>query len=159
MAIPLAYNWRNLFVRWTTTILTAAGIALTVAVLLAVLALVDGLRHSFDSSGHALNLLVTRKGATAEITSILTPAVYQRLRARPGIAKTPQGEPMASLELVTGLAQPKTRQRHAHDHFARREPGRMGVAGEDAACRRPHVRNRPQGGSDWGHCCRAPPAS
>lgn len=107
MTIPLAYNWRNLFVRWTTTLLTASGIALTVAVLLAVLALVDGLRHSFESSGHELNLLVTRRGATAEITSILTPAVYQRLRARPGIARSPNGEPMVSLELVTGLAQPK----------------------------------------------------
>jgi putative ABC transport system permease protein len=93
-------------VRWTTTLLTAAGIALTVAVLLAVLALVDGLEHSFESSGHPLNLLVTRKGATAEITSILTPATYQRLRARPGIARTRRGEPMVSLELVTGLAQP-----------------------------------------------------
>jgi ABC-type lipoprotein release transport system permease subunit len=87
--------------------LTAAGIALTVAVLLAVLGLVDGLRHSFASSGHAMNLLVTRKGATAELTSILTPAVYQQLRTRPGIARSPRGEPMASLELVTGLAQPK----------------------------------------------------
>jgi ABC-type lipoprotein release transport system permease subunit len=106
MTIPLAYNWRNLRVRWTTTLLTAAGIALTVAVLLAVLALVDGLEHSFESSGHPLNLLVTRKGATAEITSILTPATYQRLRARPGIARTRRGEPMVSLELVTGLAQP-----------------------------------------------------
>lgn len=107
MTIPVSYNWRNLFVRWTTTMLTAAGIALTVAVLLAVLAMVDGLRHSFDSSGHELNLLVTRKGATAELTSILTPAVYQLLRSRPGIARTARGEPMASLELVTGLAQPR----------------------------------------------------
>jgi putative ABC transport system permease protein len=107
MTIPLSYNWRNLLVRWTTTMLTAAGIALTVAVLLAVLAMVDGLRHSFDSSGHELNLLVTRRGATAELTSILTPAVYQLLRVRPGIARTARGEPMASLELVTGLAQPK----------------------------------------------------
>lgn len=106
MTIPLAYNWRNLRVRWVTTLLTASGIALTVAVLLAVLALVDGLRHSFESSGHPLNLLVTRKGATAEITSILTPSDYQQLKSRPGIARTPKGEPMASLELVTGLAQP-----------------------------------------------------
>ncbi len=106
MTIPLTYNWRNLFVRWTTTALTAAGIGLTVAVLLAVIAMVDGLRHSFDSSGHELNLLVTRKGATAELTSILTPETYQLLRARPGIARTARGEPRASLELVTGLAQP-----------------------------------------------------
>src|ERR1035438_2966376 len=44
MAIPIAYNLRNLVVRKTTTIMTALGIALTVAVLLAVLALA-GLRY------------------------------------------------------------------------------------------------------------------
>ena len=40
MAIPLTYNLRNLVVRKTTTVMTALGIALTVAVLVAVLALV-----------------------------------------------------------------------------------------------------------------------
>ena len=35
MAIPLAYNLRNLVVRKTTTLMTALGIALTVAVLVA----------------------------------------------------------------------------------------------------------------------------
>lgn len=110
MTIPLIYNLRNLRVRWTTTLLTASGIALTVAVLLAVLALVDGLQHAFQSSGHELNLLITRKGATAEITSILSPTVYQILRNRPGIARNARGEPMVSLELVTGLAQPNQSQ-------------------------------------------------
>ena len=33
MAIPLSYNLRNLKVRFTTTVMTALGIALTVAVL------------------------------------------------------------------------------------------------------------------------------
>jgi putative ABC transport system permease protein len=39
MAIPLSYNLRNLVVRKTTTLMTALGIALTVAVLLSILAL------------------------------------------------------------------------------------------------------------------------
>ena len=41
MAIPISYNIRNLAVRKTTTLMTAAGIAMTVAVLLAVLGLVS----------------------------------------------------------------------------------------------------------------------
>ncbi len=40
MAIPLSYNFRNLRVRKTTTVMTALGIALTVAVLLGILAMV-----------------------------------------------------------------------------------------------------------------------
>jgi putative ABC transport system permease protein len=49
MSIPFAYNLRNLVVRKTTTIMTALGIALTVAVLLAILALVNGLRSTLAS--------------------------------------------------------------------------------------------------------------
>ena len=44
MAVPFAYNLRNLRQRKTNTIMTALGLALTVAVLLSVLALVEGLR-------------------------------------------------------------------------------------------------------------------
>jgi putative ABC transport system permease protein len=50
MAIPLAYNLRNLVVRKTTTLMTALGIALTVAVLLAILALVNGLQVTLRTS-------------------------------------------------------------------------------------------------------------
>src|SRR5215467_9161901 len=57
MAIPLAYNLRNLVVRKTTTIMTALGIALTVSVLVAVLALVDGLQSALQVSGNPLNVL------------------------------------------------------------------------------------------------------
>ncbi len=64
MAIPIAYNLRNLTVRKGTTIMTALGIALTVAVLLAVLSLVNGLKSAFQSTGNPQNLIVIRKGAT-----------------------------------------------------------------------------------------------
>ena len=42
MDIPISYNLRNLVARRTTTIMTALGIALTVAVLLSIFALVEG---------------------------------------------------------------------------------------------------------------------
>src|SRR6516162_2694650 len=99
MAIPLSYNLRNLAVRRTTTIMTALGIALTVAVLLAVLALVEGLRTSFEATGHPLNVLVTRRGATSELTSVMYRTSYLTLRAKPGIGRTASGEPAASLEM------------------------------------------------------------
>jgi ABC-type lipoprotein release transport system permease subunit len=51
MAIPITYNLRNLVVRKTTTLMTAAGIALTVAVLVADLALVNGLNTAFQTTG------------------------------------------------------------------------------------------------------------
>ena len=101
MAIPISYNLRNLMVRKTTTVLTALGIGLTVAVLVAVLALVEGLRSSFEASGRPLNVLVMRKGATAELLSVVTRSNFQDFKFKPGIARDQNGQPLASLEMVT----------------------------------------------------------
>lgn len=101
MAIPLSYNLRNLRVRKTTTIMTALGIALTVAVLLSVLALLSGLKRAFASAGHPLQVLVMRKGSTAELSSGVTRQQFQDIKFKPGIATGTNGEPLASLEMVS----------------------------------------------------------
>jgi len=105
MAIPISYNLRNLVVRKTTTIVTALGIALTVAVLLAVLALVNGLKTAFQSSGNPLQILVMRKGSNAELSSGVTRQVFQDLKPMAGIARD-GNEPMVSLEMVTVINLP-----------------------------------------------------
>ena len=105
MAIPVSYNFRNLIVRKTTTIMTALGITLTVAVLLSVLALVNGLRTAFQSSGNPLQILVMRKGSNAELSSGVTREVYQDLKSMAGIARDGD-QPMASLEMVTVINLP-----------------------------------------------------
>jgi putative ABC transport system permease protein len=106
MAIPISYNFRNLIVRKTTTIMTAAGIAMTVAVLLAVLGLVSGLRSAFAASGDPLHILVLRKGGNAELTSVVTQQSFQIIKSFPGVAVGPDGQPMASLELVSIISLP-----------------------------------------------------
>lgn len=106
MAIPLSYNLRNLAVRKTTTIMTAAGIALTVAVLLAILGLVSGLQKAFASTGDPLHVLVMRKGGNSELTSLLTQEQFQVVKSFPGIAIGPSGQPVASLEVVTIASMP-----------------------------------------------------
>jgi putative ABC transport system permease protein len=105
MAIPLSYNLRNLVVRKTTTVVTALGIALTVAVLLAVLALVNGLQTAFKSSGNPLQILVMRKGSNAELSSAVTREVFQNLKSMAGIAREGD-QPVASLEMVTVINLP-----------------------------------------------------
>ena len=101
MAIPIAYNFRNLLVRKTTTIMTALGIGLTVAVLLMVLALVHGLKLALEATGDPLNLVVLRKGSETELVSNFLRTQYQDLKFKPGIAHTASGQPSASLEMVT----------------------------------------------------------
>ncbi|HYK17360.1 MAG TPA: ABC transporter permease [Bryobacteraceae bacterium] len=105
MAIPVSYNFRNLIVRKTTTIMTALGITLTVAVLLSVLALVNGLQTAFQSSGNPLQILVMRKGSNAELSSAITREVFQDLKSMAGIARE-NNEPVASLEMVTVINLP-----------------------------------------------------
>lgn len=106
MAIPISYNVRNLIVRKATTLMTAAGIAMTVAVLLAVMGLVSGLRSAFGATGDPLHVLVMRKGGNAELTSLLTQQQFQVIKTFPGIATGRDGQPMASLEVVTITAIP-----------------------------------------------------
>lgn len=101
MDIPVNYNLRNLAVRKGTTIMTALGIALTVAVLLTSMALVEGLNTLFASSGNPLHILVMRKGSTSELTSGLARQIFQDLKFKNGIARGKGGQPLASSEMVT----------------------------------------------------------
>lgn len=100
MALPINYNIRNLIERKTTTLLTAFGIALPVAILLVVLALVAGLQAAFQASGSPQHVLVLRKGTTAELNSSVSRQQYQGIKFKRGIAALKNGEPAASLELV-----------------------------------------------------------
>lgn len=109
MAIPVSYNFRNLIVRKTTTLMTAAGIAMTIAVLLAVIGLNMGLRQAFAAEGDPQRLLVLRKGGTAELTSIVTQQQFQIIKSFPGIAAGSNGQPLASLEVVTIVTLGKTK--------------------------------------------------
>jgi hypothetical protein len=104
MAIPLSYNLRNLIVRKTTTIMTALGIALTVAVLLAVLALANGLKSTLSGSGDPLHVLVLRKGSTSEVVSNFERKNFQDLKFKPGIAVGRDGQPLAAIELATVIS-------------------------------------------------------
>ncbi len=101
MAIPISYNLRNLLVRKTTTLMTAAGIALTIAVLLATLGLVHGLQTAFAASGDPSRVLVLRKGGTSELTSLLSPEQFQIVKSFRGVAAGADGQPLASMEIVT----------------------------------------------------------
>lgn len=102
--IPIRYNLRSLIERKGTTIMTAIGIALTVAVLVTTMALMHGLDQVFEGSGHPLQVLVMRKSADSELTSTVKEESWQVIRALPQIARTsgtagsPEGEVMASPE-------------------------------------------------------------
>src|SRR3954463_9900895 len=101
MGVPATYNLRNLIERKGTTLMTAVGIGMTVAVLVVALALTAGLKSVFAGSGDPRQFLVLRKGVNAELPSTVTSESYQIIRSLPGIATTPSGEPMVSPEGLT----------------------------------------------------------
>ena len=105
MLIPITYNFRNLLVRKTTTIMTALGVALTVAVMLGVGTLVEGLRTSLVAGGDPLHLIVMRQGSTAELVSIVSKEDFDVIKFSPGIAQL-DGEPMASHEVISVVQLP-----------------------------------------------------
>ena len=100
MAIPISYNLRNLWVRKATTVMTALGVSLTVAVLLGIAALVGGLRSSLEVTGSPMHLIVKRQGATSELVSVVPQDKFQVVKFMEGIAQL-DGEPMVSHEVIT----------------------------------------------------------
>jgi putative ABC transport system permease protein len=107
MAIPLSYNFRNLKLRKGLTIMTALGIALTVTTAIFLMALLAGLDRAFVTSGDPQNVLVLRKGSTAELSGGFDAALFPTLRTLPGIARDSHGEPMASAEWVVVIVLPR----------------------------------------------------
>jgi len=107
MAIPISYNIRNLKLRKGLTIMTALGIALTVTTVVFLMALLAGLRQAFVTSGDPLNVLVLRKGSTAELSGGFDASLFPTLKNLPGIAKDSHGEPMASGEWVVVIVLPR----------------------------------------------------
>jgi putative ABC transport system permease protein len=100
LAIPLKYNWRNLFVRKITTGLTVLGIGLVVAVFLCVMALGEGLTRVFTASGSEQNVLVLRQNSQSELQSGISRDQVPLILTLPGVAKDTDGKPLASQELV-----------------------------------------------------------
>jgi putative ABC transport system permease protein len=107
MAIPISYNIRNLRLRKGLTIMTALGIALTVTTVVFLMALLAGLKQAFVSSGDPLNVLVLRKGSTAELSGGFDASLFPTLKNLPGIAKDSHGEPLASGEWVVVIVLPR----------------------------------------------------
>lgn len=97
-AIPLSYSLRNLWVRRTTTVLTALGMALVVYVFAAVLMLDTGLRQTLVSTGEADNMVVFRQGSASEVQSSIDRPQANIVVQLPQVASAI--EPLASTETV-----------------------------------------------------------
>ena len=78
MALPLVYNLESVRARWATTVVAVLGIAGSVGVFVAMLALARGFQAALVTSGSTHNAMVRRAGATSEMDSAIT---LEQLRA------------------------------------------------------------------------------
>src|SRR6266704_4230096 len=99
ISVPIAYNFRSIRVRWASAGVAVLGIAGTVGVFIAMLSLARGFRATLVSSGSADNALITRAGATSEMTSGVSLDSVKIIQDAPGIARGADG-PLLTSEAV-----------------------------------------------------------
>lgn len=107
MMIPLKYNLRSLWVRWTTTLLTCLAIGVVVFASLLTFGMIDGIEHALTASGDPTDLIIMRQGSSEEMSSNVPPNSARELVNLPGIATGSDGQPLASREFVTILIRPR----------------------------------------------------
>ena len=107
MALPLSYNWRNLFVRKFSTGLTFLVVSVVVAVLALLLSFAEGINKSLMLTGSESNIIVLRTGATAESTSLINADQANRVVQAPGVVMDRDGRPLVSLELCAQTTLPR----------------------------------------------------
>ncbi len=128
MAIPFVYNVRNVMQRPVATAATAIGIGLTVAVLLAALALAEGFRTTVKSAGSPDKAIVLSTGADSEVMSGFARAAGDVLRAHPGVAVGADGRAEASFEMVATTNLPRIGQKGSSNIRIRGiDPATIGV--------------------------------
>ncbi len=105
MAIPVAYNLQSARERWTSSVVAVLGIAGTVGVFVAMLALARGFKATLTSSGLPQNVVILRGGSDTEMTSVVTLDDVRVLEDAPQVARDATG-PLVSPEVVVIAALP-----------------------------------------------------
>ena len=107
MALPVTYNIRNVFVRWRTTGFTVLGVTLVVAVYVLLLSMAAGIQQSSGHTGDKRNIMIVRKGSTAESSSLISKEHSRLIPFMPEIAQDAQGHPLVSADVIILISLPR----------------------------------------------------
>lgn len=108
MKIPFKYTIKNFTSRKLTTFITIFGVALVVFVFAAVLMMAYGIQQTLKATGLPDNVIVTRKAANGEISSLVEGETQDVIRTLPHIATNNNGEQIISKEPVVIINLEKT---------------------------------------------------
>jgi len=99
VAVPIVYNLRSVRARWVSAIVAVLGIAGTVGVFIAMLALAKGFHATLVASGSPDNAIIMRAGATSEMTGSVTLDQVRIIQDAPGVARE-GNQPILTPEVV-----------------------------------------------------------
>ena len=100
MAIPYSYNVRSVVARWKSAVVSVLGIAGTVGVFIAMLAMAKGFQATLVSSGSTSNSIIRRAGASSEMDSGVGLDQARVIADATQVARSASGEPLTSPEMV-----------------------------------------------------------
>jgi ABC-type antimicrobial peptide transport system permease subunit len=107
VALPLAYNVRNVRVRWPVMLLAVLAIALVVAVFAVLLAMSQGFAAALRGTGREDNAIVTSRGSNSEVTSRVELEERNAILDHVSAVRGPDGQALESGEFVSVLALPR----------------------------------------------------
>ena len=100
MALPLRYSFRNVLIRWRSTFATVLGIALVVFVFVLLQSLAAGIERSSGNTGDSRNIMIVRKGSTAESARIISRENLREIQYFEEIARNERNEPLISADVL-----------------------------------------------------------
>jgi putative ABC transport system permease protein len=100
MAIPISYNLRSVTARWKTAIVSVLGIAGTVGVFVAMLAMARGFQATLIASGSPGNSIIRRAGSSSEMDSGVGLDQARIIADASQVARNSTGVPLSSPEVV-----------------------------------------------------------
>jgi putative ABC transport system permease protein len=106
IAAITAMNLRSLPQRLGSSWVIVIGIAVTVAVMVSVLAMAEGFARTLAGTARADRAIVIRAGSNTELSSTLSRENTLTIMDAPGVRKDAEGKPLATAEVVAIVALP-----------------------------------------------------
>ena len=107
MALPLKYSFKNVIVRWRSTIATVAGMGLTILVYVGMQMMAGAIEASGGKTGDSRNFFILRRGADSESSSQVTRENLATFQYAEEIARDAEGKPLISADTLVVIYLPR----------------------------------------------------
>jgi putative ABC transport system permease protein len=124
-------NLRSIPLRLGPSLVVVIGIGGVVGVLVSVLAMAEGFRHTLESAGRPGRVVMLRAGSDSELASGIVREQAVLLGGLPGVARGADGRPLASAEAMMMVDLPRRGESHPNNvPFRGVGPEALAIRGE-----------------------------